>query len=269
MTETTPQLGLDGRLAIQRLFALLFGLEVLLLLADLTLNHGQWTDLGPVQRFFNIAREDGVASWFQVSQTLLVALTLGLIAWLAFAAQRSSLTRWGWLLLALFYAFLAMDDGAQFHERVGSIVELRAAEGAKSGPVSGFPSYVWHLVVMPFFASMGLFMLYFAMRELRRDSRCLAFFLLGITVMGIAQVLDFFEGMQPDHRWNLLRLVRGWTGYGREEVEHLSRAVEETLEMFSMTYFWVAYLLYLVREFPEFRVSFAGGPAKEVVVPKG
>ena len=262
-----PVLSFQGQRAIRYLFGLLFGVECLLLLADLTLNFGEWSDLGPVRRFFNVAREDGVASWFQVSQTLLVALTLWLIGLLAFADKRSALTRCGWVFLAIFYTFLAFDDGAQFHERLGSIVEISSARSGPRGVASTFPSYLWHLVLLPFFASVGLFMLYFAFRELRRDRRTLALFLLGLGTMGVAQVLDFFEGMKPDHPWNVLSSVRVWINYDREDTEHLSRALEETLEMFSMTYFWVAYLRYLVQEFPQFRVSLleTSGPPDETL----
>jgi hypothetical protein len=248
-----------------RLLLALFAIESVLLLADLTLNHAEWTDYGPVQRFFNIAREDGVASWFQVTQTLFVALTLWLISALSFADNRPRLVKWGWLVFALFYSFLAFDDGAQFHERVGTIVEMGSGgnetgmetSGERSGSESTgwFPTYFWHLAMGPFFAAAGLFLLWFALREMKKDRTALTLFLLGMAAMGAAQVLDFFEGMSPVEPLNPLLAVRKFTGYGQEEVEHFSRAVEETIEMISMSYFWIAYLMVLVREFPDFTVS--------------
>lgn len=237
-----------------RLFLTLFLVECLLLLADLTLNFGGWTELGPVKRFFNIAREDGVASWFQVSQTLLVALTLWLIVALSFAAGFERVRRWGWLLLALFYTFLCFDDGAQFHERVGSVVELRGQSPGSSSVVSAFPTYHWHLALGPLFFAVGVGMLWFVLRELRAERRNVVLFLLGMAAMGVAQVLDFFEGMRPDSPWNPLRVAREWLQYSQDDTEHLSRAGEEMLEMYSMTCFWIAYLGYLLREFPRFSV---------------
>lgn len=248
-----------------RLLLALFAIEVLLLAADLTLNHAEWSEYGPVQRFFNIAREDGVASWFQVTQTLLVALTLWLICALSFAAKRTALIRFSWMVFALFYSFLAFDDGSQFHERVGTIVEMGSGDeaaqeqsvdtGGEPEPAGGFPTYFWHLAMGPFFAAFGIFLLWFALREMRKDRTAFLLFLLGMAAMGAAQVLDFFEGMSPVEPANPLRLLRKFTGYGQEEVEHFSRAVEETIEMVSMSYFWIAYLMILVREFPEFTVS--------------
>ncbi len=250
-----------------RLLLALFAIEACLLFADLTLNHSEWTDYGPVQRFFNIAREDGVASWFQVTQTLLVALTLWLICALSFADSRPALVRFSWMIFALFYSFLAFDDGSQFHERVGTIVEMGAQgegagqeesgeTGADSQTGDGFPTYFWHLAMGPFFAAAGLFLLWFALREMKKDRTAFTLFILGMAAMGAAQALDFFEGMSPVEPANPLRAVRKFTGYGQEDVEHFSRAIEETIEMISMSYFWIAYLMVLAREFPNFNISF-------------
>lgn len=258
-------LQLNASKSLPRLLCTLFAIEGFLLAADLTINHGQWTDYGPVRRFFNIAREDGAASWFQVTQTLLVALTLWLICALSFAAGRPALIRGGWMLFALFYSFLAFDDGTQFHERVGTIVEMKTdhksvSEGASTvqssdSAGSGFVSYGWHLAMGPFFAAAGLLLLWFALREMKKHRMAFTFFLLGMAAMGTAQALDFMEGMSPVEPANPLRALRKFTGYSQEDVEHLSRAVEEMIEMVSMSYFWIAYLIVLAREFPEFTVS--------------
>lgn len=259
-------LQLNASKGLPRLLFTLFAIEGFLLAADLTINHGQLTDQGPVRRFFNIAREDGAASWFQVTQTILVALTLWLICALSFAAGRSRGVRYGWMLFALFYSFLAFDDGSQFHERVGTIVEMQtdhqsAAEETSTARGSdsagnGFLSYGWHLAMGPFFAAAGILLLWFALREMKKHRMAFNFFLLGMAAMGAAQALDFMEGMSPVEPANPLRVLRKFTGYSQEDVEHLSRAVEEMIEMVSMSYFWIAYLVVLAREFPDFSVSF-------------
>ena len=80
---------------------------------------------------FNTAREDGLASWFAVTQTLLIALTLWLIYSVAKAGRKPRAIVVGWLVLALFFTYMAIDDGAQIHERLGSTFKaLREASGA-------------------------------------------------------------------------------------------------------------------------------------------
>ena len=53
--------------------------EIVFVFLDYHINYGEWTYIGAMRRMFNTAREDGLASWFAMTQTLLAGLTLGLI----------------------------------------------------------------------------------------------------------------------------------------------------------------------------------------------
>lgn len=76
---------------------------------------------------FNIAREDGLASWFAVTQTLFVALTLWLIYTLTKRGGGSRSKVYGWLVLTLFFAYMAVDDGAQMEYVPAGILSNRAS----------------------------------------------------------------------------------------------------------------------------------------------
>ena len=66
----------DTRRVIVIVFASCLAAELLFVFLDATVNYSRWTDLGMIRRLFNITREDGMASWFGTTQTLLVALTV-------------------------------------------------------------------------------------------------------------------------------------------------------------------------------------------------
>ena len=78
-TAQLTQLDFDAGRLITVLFFVLVGIEVFFVLADAIINVGELSELGPVRRFFNITREDGVASWFGVTQTWMLGLTAAFI----------------------------------------------------------------------------------------------------------------------------------------------------------------------------------------------
>ncbi|HJO37780.1 MAG: hypothetical protein QGG24_03610 [Vicinamibacterales bacterium] len=73
------------------------GLEVAFVLLDYHVNYGRLVDIGAIRRFSNIAREDGVASWFGTAQTMCVALTAWAIYVVVGAQQLQQWRRVGWL----------------------------------------------------------------------------------------------------------------------------------------------------------------------------
>ena len=74
---------------------------------------------GPVRRLFNIAREDSLASWFAVTQTVFVALAAWTVFMITKARDPHRRSRWGWFLVALVFSYFAVDDGAAIHEQIG------------------------------------------------------------------------------------------------------------------------------------------------------
>jgi len=250
-----------GRL-ISVLFVMLVSAEIFFVLADAIINVGELSELGPVRRFFNITREDGVASWFGVTQTWMLGLTAAFIYVLVRAGNSLRWRRVGWAILALFFLYMAMDDGAKFHERIGSSAKyLLHGEDADSGTIIAgfFPSYAWQLVFLPIFGSFGLFALWFLNKELTvtRD-KLMVVAAIGLLVLAV--VADFFEGLDIDHPYNL----HGWIEYTWDlteyQVRHFSKSVEEFMEMLAMTLLWITFLRHLVRTFPGIKLQFQNPP---------
>lgn len=266
----------DFTIAARRLVWLVFlvcvAIEIILVLLDYHLNYGRGTEIGALRRLFNNTREDGLGSWFAVTQTTLVALTL----WLVVAVARRMHSRGvalGWVILALFFSYMALDDGAMVHERVGTAFkELHRQEGAASwrGRVlAAFPTYAWQLVFVPVFGALGIFMLAFLWRQLVEPwARLSVVAALGCFALAVG--LDFVEGLEPDHPWNLHAwLARGLDleAFSRARfrrgafhaVGHFSRSLEETLEMFANTLLWCVFLQYLTGSVRELRIRFVHG----------
>lgn len=243
---------------------------ILFVILDYQINYSRWTEIGALRRMFNTAREDGLASWFGITQTLLAALTLWLIH---LAVKHRPGTRWkalGWLILALFFTYLAVDDGAQIHERLGST--FKAIQRDRGVSLDFFPSYTWQLLFVPVFAALVLFTLVFLWRELRtRNARLVL--LLAISCWGAALVLDFFEGLDPRHPWNLYGFLAGhfqldaWTyeQFGRsayKALRHFSKSFEEALEMLGMSLLWFLFIRHLAVAAANLQVRFLPGRAR-------
>lgn len=217
--------------------------EVALVYLDLTVNWLRWSDSGAMRRLFNTTREDGLASWFMVSQTLVTAV----VAWVIFTVllhQRTAAARRvGWLIIALFFTYMCIDDGAMVHERIGTAFE-------NSTGIGGYPSYAWQYVLLPFFALMGVFMLLFLWREMPRAAdRARVAAAVGLFVLAVA--MDFVEGMDEGYRW--LSAAAGWES---ETIRHFSKSLEEFFEMVGMSIFLVTFIGYLASIAPRLEVRF-------------
>lgn len=248
--------------------------EAAFFLLDWHVNFGALVDHAPIRNLLNTTREDGLASWFGVTQTALVAATLWSLFLVAKSSGRTSGAVLGWLLLALFFSYMAFDDGTEFHERIGSTFERVQRSASQEGdPATAgsrllelFPSYAWQVLFLPAFGAMGLFMLVFLWREFgARFPRSLL--VAGLACFAIAVGLDFIEGLDEDHALNLYRrfgelaAVDDYTASrfgvdGYSAVRHFAKSLEETLEMFGMTLLWLAFLAHGMVVAREFRLNF-------------
>ena len=129
------------------------GLEISFVLLDYHVNYGRLTEVGAIRRLTNIAREDGLASWFGTTQTLLMALTAWGLLLLARAGRSAAWRRTGWLVVAVVFTYMAVDDGAELHERLGTLSSVLRERSGPS-PLDLFPSYSWQILFVPLF---GLF----------------------------------------------------------------------------------------------------------------
>jgi hypothetical protein len=243
--------------------------EIAFVLLDYFVSFAGGSDVAAIRRLFNITREDSLPGWFGPVQTLLLGLTL----WLVWAVERrrrpSTWAPAGWALVGGFFLYMAIDDGSKLHERLGTAF----ARGFEAGSaLDAFPSYAWQALFLPAFALLGLFTLVFLWRELGdRTGRLLLSG--GIACFVVAVGLDFVEGLDPglrDHpyRWlgrhlDLYRMSRERFGLSPYEViAHVSKAVEETLEMFGTTLLWIAVLRHLTSRIGDIRLRFTDGACR-------
>jgi hypothetical protein len=266
------ELGVPARRRLRWVIGLCLAAEVGFVVLDYHVNYGRLTELVPLRQLANIAREDGLASWFGATQTLMIALTLWLIHGCVRRVPASGRRRRaGWLVLALLFTYMAVDDGAQVHERL-SIALADHAEAGGTLPswlarsLDRFPSYFWQLVVLPPLAAVGAVGLVFVWRELGRP-RLRVLVAAALACFAVAVALDFIEGLDEDHPWNLCaRLARAvdfgdWTEYrfrrnAFDTVTHFAKSAEEYLEMLGNTLLWLALLRYWTGTFRRIIVRF-------------
>ena len=255
---------LTPRKAVLDLVFVMVWLEVLVVVLDVWLDLSGVVPSTDLRRLFDATSERGIGSWISVTQTGLIALTLGVTAAVHRATGAPRLRWAGWLALAVFFSYLTFDDATQFHERVGTaFAESEASEGG----LGQFPSYYWQVLFGPFFLTAGLLMAAFLWREFRSWRLRL---LVGgaFALLALAVALDFIDGLGPGHPWNAYeRLVawgdldartQAWFGMsGLDAVVHLSRAVEESTEMLAMTLLWAAFLLHLTGTTEQVEVRWA------------
>jgi len=234
------------------MLVMLIGIEVFLVILDVVVNYGKFTDIGALRRMANLAREDGLATWFASTQTLLAGLTAMVVYIISKQMGKKTLETMGWLVTALFFMFMAVDDAAQIHERVGTAFKTiagREGNDVLSAILNISPSYPWQLVFVPIFGGIGLYMAYFLwMQAQGSDSRRLI--VIALLLMGTAVILDFFEGLDKRHPWNIYTYIREYYELRSYTVSHFAKVLEEFLEMLSITTFWIIFskhLMYLLR----------------------
>jgi hypothetical protein len=261
-----------GRILLA-LFIVCVLVEIGFVVLDYQVNYAHGTEIGAVRRLFNITREDSLASWFAVTQTTLSALTLwGLVA----IVRRQGGSGWrtfGWLVLALFFTWMAIDDGAKVHERMGTAfrtimesTEERAVPPWGEHLLAFFPSYAWQLLFLPMFGGLGLFTLGFLAWELPdRSARLLVG--AGLACFAIAVGLDFVEGLERSHPLNFYPLIIRWFDLyefcqrefgksGFEAALHFSKSIEEAIEMLGNTLLWIVFLDRLTTLTDDVRIRF-------------
>ncbi|GMQ86732.1 MAG: hypothetical protein BMS9Abin07_2326 [Acidimicrobiia bacterium] len=223
------------------------------MIGDVFMNRVDLTDIGAIRRFWNITREDGVASWFGTTQTWMVGLT----ALLLYLLQRhdTDKPKWrrlGWLIVGLVLLYLAMDDGAQFHERVGTAVrETFGDADSETRGIGFFPSYAWQAVFLPLLSAFAVFVLLFVYHELETQADRLLV-VAAIVLLAVAVGIDFTEGLEIDHRLNVQGYLMRNLAWAQDSVRHYAKSLEEFIEMLAITLLWVALLSHLVRVAPRF-----------------
>lgn len=232
---------------IKRVFWALVGCELSIFFLDILFNHYNLVKIGALKRLFNITREDGLANFFSSFQLIVVGIVLFLIYWASKKNKnpKSFIDEKGWLILALFFTFMGFDDATKFHERIGSTAKVLMKAGemrtvASPSLLESFPSYTWQLVFGPFFAAMGLFILWYLWKNLY-DQRSKKMFVAALVLYVLAVAMDFLEGLGTGPYQGVAESL----GLLPKKVVHLSKAYEETFEMFGTTLFLICFLRHL------------------------
>ncbi len=267
--DRNKTLSIDTGALLRGVLTLCVSIELLFFTLDYHVNMASGAS-GAIKRLFSTAREDSLPGWFAIMQTAMVAVTI----WLIWAIVRHRGATWrsrGWAVIALFFTYLAFDDGAHIHERVGTWFD-GAGESSRLGAwmLDMFPSYRWQIVFMPVFALMGLFVFGFLLRELRGwRPKSVVFIAFGC--LALAVLIDFFEGLAVNHPLNPYTAIADawqldyWTArtFGDSPYDtlvHFSKSFEECLEMFAMTLLWVVFLQHFTRVANGFQLRFDQTP---------
>ncbi|MDX1764496.1 MAG: hypothetical protein R3231_09270, partial [bacterium] len=160
----------------------------------------------------------------------------------------------GWGLLALFFIYMAADDGAEIHERIGSTFKAMAKAASREEGVTSlgsrllefFPSYPWQLVMLPVFGTVGLLMFIFLWRTLKPPT-ARSILILAILCFVAAVGLDFIEGLNRDHPMNFAEMLSDRWVHDSGAVRHFSKSLEEFLEMVGITLLWSLFVRHFVR----------------------
>lgn len=252
--------------SVRLVIGICIGFEILLVLLDASANLKGWVVRSPIRKLFNIALETSIPTWFAVIQAAAVGAILGLIAFLKRRQGGGGHRAWmGWMAMAVFFTYMSLDDGSKLHERVGSVfrsgsVVENTVEGEEETVdsftlVPSFPSYSWQLVLMPFFALFGLYMLLFLWQEL--DQGEFKWVIMGLACYAFAVGLDFVEGF--DHlgnQWNIYPLLAEHGNLDASTIRHMLQSLEEFVEMLGTTVFLGLFLNHLMLSTNEIRIRF-------------
>jgi len=119
----------------------------------------------------------------------------------------------------------------------GSDSSCDPQSGLLGGLYGLYPSYTWQLLLGPVFAALGVFIIWFLLRELP-SLRLKVLTMAAIGLFGLAFALDFIEGMNSDP---LDRVASILTMEPRRLV-HFSKSTEEFMEMLATTSFPFVFL---------------------------
>lgn len=190
-------------------------------------------------KLVDITLESNLPTWFSSTQLLFVGICAYFIGNHR-GLQKEKAKAWAWFVIAMFFAYLGIDDASRLHERIATI----AGEAAKNSDaqvffidaIKNFPSYYWLLIFLPIFAGFGLFMMTFLFKELEQK-QVMLLFLGGMACYATAVGLDFFDGITRNYD-----AIVEHTLFSLNDARHLSRALEEFLEMIGTTFILVSFL---------------------------
>jgi len=231
---------------VKKIIILFVAIELILVALDLSLSYAGFVNNHDIAQLFNLAREGSLGSWFSSTQLLLT----GMVLWLLFIrflrdTDTPTSKKCSWALIALFFTLMAIDDAAAIHESIGSAYEDIVADADKAEDIIGgalldnYPSYAWQLILGPVFILMGIFILIFLWIEVSFTSRRLLL-VAALGCYALAVGLDYTEGLYGGYKSIIVA-----TSLDYDSVRHLSKVIEEFLEMLGTTFFLALFMAHL------------------------
>ncbi|RME45214.1 MAG: hypothetical protein D6795_16875 [Deltaproteobacteria bacterium] len=277
----TPVAVIETHSLATRVLIAFLAVEVLLFLFDAFFNYGRWLPKSS-RKIFNICRESSLGTWFMTMQAFLVGGTAAAV----FLVTRLRRFPWkrsiGWLVFALFFTYMSVDDTAEIHERIGSDAKryLQAEkEGGKKhtagktarshrsdrrkgearGKEKSAPAisqaregvvarllrnFPTYYWQLVFGPIFGAMGIYIAFFLWRALAPLglRKWIFVALGCWGIAVVLDALEVGRTGAE--LYEAIMTRFEVGRYTVSHFSKMIEETLEMVGMTLFLYLFLRY-------------------------
>lgn len=184
-------------------------------------------------KIFWMNGEGNILSWYSSFVLAVAALLLFLQFRRAASAQDRDTI--GWLILALGFLFLSIDETAQLHEQLTLLLRGAASD-------SGHRQFAWVLVGAPLAFVVGLIFIPFLQR-LRADTRW-RFILAGLVYLAGTLGLEAIGARLAD-------------AAGFESIYYgIAMCTEETFEFIGATLFTTAVLRHLVVERATFELRF-------------
>ncbi len=174
---------------------------------------------------FNMAAEHNVPTLLSVT----IVMLIGFISYLKYYETK----KYGWLITSIFFIYMGIDDGLVLHEQLAHIFEDTISDVE-------YASYPWHMIVLPFFAFFGAFIVLFLLKEFyeTKCKQCIFLLLFGFFLYAVAIGLDYYEGMEEEYFY----LMGTFRTLFIDDIEHLLYAVEEAIEMIGSTFILAAIL---------------------------
>ncbi len=247
---------------VNRTFWCLLGFELFIVFLDVFISHYKWSSVGAIRRMVNITREDCLSNWFSSFQVISVGITVWLTAFVVRNQKEGVHYKkkfYCWAFIGVFFIYMGIDDAIKFHERVGTAFKVLLFEnddisgtGTLDSIYEFFPSYTWQMVFGPFFVTVGIFIVWFLRKELC-STKLWSWFLVGIGLYAVAVGLDFVEGLDSSPYEEMG--IAGFFSTTGSRIRHMSKALEEFLEMLGTTIFLTIFLKNLFRLSREWRIN--------------
>ena len=177
---------------------------------------------------FDMNRENNVPTWYSGTAMLCTAAALGVVAFAK--VQAGDPFRRHWVVLALLFVYLSLDELTHIHENWGDALNAPLAQLRNRDVLGGSLRNLWVLPAIVVAGVVGLFFLRFLL-HLPARTRAL-FFVSGVTFVFAAVGMEMVGA--------------SFSAAGLREAPQFMvlATIEETLEMSSIALFFYAVLLY-------------------------